>query len=853
MHLLPVLLIVSTLGSAPIDARYPQAVEIYACGFERGTDRNFDGWPDDWSRRRGPEYPHYLAIQESQESSPEGQQCLRMTLDGGAALAQSPAIPIERAASYVLELYIRTETLVHDEASAAVVFLDQDKQPLETVRLPGVRDATQWRKVRLGPLATNHAAARFAVIELSVSPADGVDLRGAALFDDVWFARLPRMSVRTNRPYNLFQPGDAIEIVCEVSGFDEAQGQIAFDLLDAEGKKLAGDVQNIASTLDAKKQALSWSPPIAAPGFYHVHVAMRSGERQILDRELSLAVIVPRAGAAGGEFGWSLSKGADPLPLPELADLVSKVGISWVKYPLWLGEQELSKNHELVRFVERLSSQQIEIVGLLCNPPDKLRAQFGRNDVLTAADIFTPKPEVWYPSLEPVLTQLSMKVRWWQLGVDDDTSFVGYRQLGEKVTQIKKQLDRIGQDTRLGFGWSWMEEDPAVSKPDWRFVSMAANPPLTADDLATYLTHAPAGGPERWVLIEPLDHNDYSAATRAADLVQRLVAAKKHGAQRIFATQPFSTRRGLLNDDGTPGELLCPWLTTAAALSGAQYLGSLPLAGGSANEVFARPKGEAAMFIWSQTPRREVLDLGDSLKHVDLWGRSLPIRSEGTRQTIEVGPLPSLLTGIPEAVLRSAIRFEFERDRFPSVLGEAHASGVRFANCFPRGASGKLRLVTPEGWQVEPREFDFKLAAGEEFRAPFQLRFPYDANGGAQDVRVEVQVSADKSHQFSIHRRLQLGLGDLTLDATTEMADNGELLVHQRIVNHTDAQVSFKCDLYASNRRRLRIQVLELGRGEDVQTFRLPAGRELLGQMLWIRAEEVGGRRALSHRFRAEE
>src|SRR5687767_11362989 len=98
MHLLPLVLIVSTLGVAPIDGRYPQAVEIYSCGFEQGTDRNFDGWPDDWTRRRGPKYPHYLSIQVSQESVPEGQQCLRMTLDGGAAQVQSPPIPIERAA-----------------------------------------------------------------------------------------------------------------------------------------------------------------------------------------------------------------------------------------------------------------------------------------------------------------------------------------------------------------------------------------------------------------------------------------------------------------------------------------------------------------------------------------------------------------------------------------------------------------------------------------------------------------------------------------------------------------------------------------------------------------------------------
>ncbi len=187
------------------------------------------------------------------------------------------------------------------------------------------------------------------------------------------------------------------------------------------------------------------------------------------------------------------------------------------------------------------------------------------------------------------------------------------------------------------------------------------------------------------------------------------------------------------------------------------------------------------------------------------------------------------------------------------MLGQAHASGVRLQNWFPRGASGKLRLITPEGWQVEPAEFDFKLAAREEYRAPFRVRFPYDANNGPQDVRIEVQVAADRRYQFSIHRRMQIGLGDVELDADTEMADNGELLVHQRLVNHTDEEVSFKCDLYAANRRRLRTQVLQLGRGEDVQTYRLPAGRELLGQTIWIRAEEVGGQRALSHRCRAEE
>jgi hypothetical protein len=38
-----------------------------------------------------------------------------------------------------------------------------------------------------------------------------------------------------------------------------------------------------------------------------------------------------------------------------------------------------------------------------------------------------------------------------------------------------------------------------------------------------------------------------------------------------------------------------------------------------------------------------------------------------------------------------------------------------------------------------------------------------------------------------------------------------------------------------------------------VQVYRLPAGKELLGQTLWIRAEEINGPRVFSYRFRAEE
>jgi hypothetical protein len=42
-------------------------------------------------------------------------------------------------------------------------------------------------------------------------------------------------------------------------------------------------------------------------------------------------------------------------------------------------------------------------------------------------------------------------------------------------------------------------------------------------------------------------------------------------------------------------------------------------------------------------------------------------------------------------------------------------------------------------------------------------------------------------------------------------------------------------------------------RTRDVKTYRLQNGKELLGKTLWLRAEEIDGRRVLNYRFVVEE
>ena len=196
MHTLLMLLIVATSPAAPIEARYPQAVEVFSCGFEEAADLNYDDWPDRWTRQRGVEFPHYVGMRISTEPSPQGQRCLRIDLDGGAAALYSPPIAIQPDSSYVLEAYLKTESLVHNEAYLTITYLDDKHQKLDTVRSDGERGAVNWHKVRVGLASPPRASARYAVVGLHLMPGEGMDLRGSALFDDLWLGSLPRMTLR---------------------------------------------------------------------------------------------------------------------------------------------------------------------------------------------------------------------------------------------------------------------------------------------------------------------------------------------------------------------------------------------------------------------------------------------------------------------------------------------------------------------------------------------------------------------------------------------------------------------------------------------------------------------------------
>jgi len=123
-----------------------------------------------------------------------------------------------------------------------------------------------------------------------------------------------------------------------------------------------------------------------------------------------------------------------------------------------------------------------------------------------------------------------------------------------------------------------------------------------------------------------------------------------------------------------------------------------------------------------------------------------------------------------------------------------------------------------------------------------------DANSGPQPVRLDFDVAG---YHFSAHRTLQLGLDDVQVEMTSGLK-NGALIVEQHLMNLSDKPLSFQCVLFAPNRRRETRQVINLGRERTTLKFVLPEGEQLIGNKLWLRAEEIGGSRVLNYTLVAE-
>jgi len=901
-----VALIVSAAVAAG-EAPRADAVRVFDCEFGEDWDVNYDDWPDRWVRKTGLDYPHYVQIAIRKDPTAPDKKCLTIDLDGAAAAVFSPPIRVMPRFSYVFEARLKNDGLEHSTVFLTLDFCDSEGRVLQSTRSKPLATTAGWVDVQLDPVAPNNPAIDRVVLGIQTQRAAKGDLAGQVSLADVRLERLPRITITTNNPSNVYAEREGVVVRCELSGIPERDPQIYFQLLDASNRELQsermplngraieddtvdrGDLSSGASQAPAGFEGTAeWRPKIADYGFYRVVVRMLSAspnenainsQRELASRTIHLAVIPPLAMPKKGEFGWTLPNGDGPLSFQELSRLLPQVGINWVKVPVWFDANDANRGDELIRFVEMLGASNIEVVGIIDRPPvsTELGARVPAN--MPIAELLSMDTSTWSASLEPVMSRLSLRVRWWQLGREFDTSFVGLTGLSKRINELRVALFRFGQDVRMGLSRNWDATATTDSqKATWDFQQLCSDSSITEKEFDALLARPRENASQRWVLIEPPPRGDDESQlneavilARSSELIRRMVAAKVQGADAIIVPNPFSDANGLMSADGMPAELLLPWRTTAAMLGGAEYLGQITLPAGSENRVFLRPDGKVVMVAWSGEPRQEVLYLGKEVRQFDIFGRATTPETQNYQATIHVGPTPTFVLGLHEAITRWRLDVAFQKNQVPSIFAAPHPNSLRFKNFFPQGIGGSLKIVvveehkageqlgsevatvkalsySPDRWTIDPPQGTFQLSPGQEMEFPFDVRLK-NALFGTQPIRIDFKVEADEQFEFSVYRDMQVGTEDLTLDVSSHLDKDGTLIVEQLMTNSAPRLADLKCYLWAKGHRPQRMQVYRLGEDVDRKVYRYSGGQELVGKEMLLEIEELNGPRVLKYQF----
>ncbi|MBM4001086.1 MAG: hypothetical protein FJ297_16390 [Planctomycetes bacterium] len=857
-----------------------EATVIYECRFDAATDRNWDNWPDGWIRKSGPGYPRYVLISmdEPDATLPQADdRTLTIAMDGGAAFAQSRPIAVSPSYAYMLSYRMCAEGLAGHRAVVTLTAFDANHQVRGQIESSPVRGDRAWRVGAIGPWSTGDTEVRYLAVGIHVVGEKPGALAGRIRIDDIRLARLPRMTLEANAAFHLFSnPSDPV-VTCRVSGITQSRGEVRFALVDERSRPIAettvplemtaidddargaGNAHAVpggpitpSATEDGDSRVHSgvaaWRPPVPGAGFYRVLAVVGDDEASAMRNETTLAIVRFEGNPSReGIFGWTVPRGEQDIPLKSLAQLAPIAGLHWIKFPVWSPNEGRSPADHLAWFAERMGAQGIEFVGMFNAPPERLsRELLGDAGPLPTALVFR-EPEVWKQLVNPIMTRLSLKVRWWQLGADQDASYMGYPNLAAHIAEIREHLERFGQEARIAIAWNWLDEKPGAVPGPWARLTCFAQPAFTAEELSEYLRSETGEGRAPWVVLEPLRSGEHDLAVRARDLALRMLAAHRDGASAAFLADPCDEATGLIHADGTPRELFIPWRTVSIHLAGAKYLGEMRLPGGSSNGVYER-EGEAVIVVWNDQATRESIYLGapDRVRRIDLWGReSRPdegVDAGNPTQVFDVGREPVFLVGADLAVAKVRIGLTIDKNAFSTALGEDHVATIQFQNQFPQGVSGKVTIHAPREWSVEPRQVAFKAAAEERVSLPFRLILRASAASGEQPVRIDFDVRADTSYRFSVHRMIRVGLEDVSFELSAILDDNGGVVVEQQLVNKTDAAFSFNCLLFAPDMPAQRRQVLNAARGRRIDTYQIRDGRALTGKTLWMRAEEIGGK-----------
>lgn len=869
--------IAAILALAPLVRAVPDEVSrvLTTFDFEERRLGNSEDLPMYWDKIEGADFPHYVNGRLTTDRANSGRYSFRFDLNGGNCAYRFPAgrIKVQGGAFYRVDALCQTANLNVARARLTAYFADIDGRRLEqTVRHSALYSAQSpdapWKLLEVA-MSADDPAAESLVIELELLQPDQFrgkslgartlhdqDIHGTAWFDDVHISQVPRVTMTTARPGNVFRLSDPLQLQVLIN--DRFTDDLAAQLVvrDPAGKTVfqqsgAMDMSS-AQTLGPGRKRTIVNLPELRPGWYEAALVMASRGQFVGEQTIHLirlgddAPLVPpdrRFGLIATNLpfdGWS-----------ELPDILPLLSAGRVKLAVWsdagdIQEMDPSAFDALLR---RLDDCGITPTACLLNLPPGVAAKTSSS---SWTSILTSPSQDWQPQLAYLVARHANHLDRWQLGADGTDQFVTDPRMRQAYSRVYREFTQLVRNPDVAMPWpAWYDMTGKLPAT----IALSVPPSVLPPQVPLYVGDVKAGAGRNLSLsLELLDREKYGRELQVRDFAQRIIYALSAGANRIDVPLPFTVTRG---DGGElikhPEEMLLVIRTILTTLSGAEYRGRVPLDAGVDAFLFDKD-GQGVLALWdrgtSREARRLALNLGSSAAGVDLYGNTTPLlrtnndKGKGEVQ-VSIGPTPMFLVDIDgqQAQLRASVAID--RPLLESSF-KPHSRRLRFTNPYRQAIGGTVKLKGPAGWTLNPPTFTFTLNPGEVFDRELTIEFPYNSFAGPKIINAEFSLQNDGGNAISVPITLNLGLSDVGMQ-TLALRDGGDVVVQQMITNYGDKPIDYNAfAVYPGQARQERL-VTKLAPGRTtIKRYRFTGAKVEAGTKVRLGVKELEGSRILN-------
>ncbi|MBL8889671.1 MAG: hypothetical protein JNL67_06810 [Planctomycetaceae bacterium] len=843
---------------------------IFKCDFESDSDLNFDLWPDKWRRQTGAGFPRYSKSEIQADPIAANNQVLGVTLDGGQAAVYSPPIKISQQCSYRLRFRVHVPTKVGHpcEAWASFTFFDSNEQKLDVYNLPVQSTTDGWIQIESPLISAERPEIASALVGLHVQPTEASALFGSAFFDDVSLQELPRLNLEFSNPLHVFVSPDQVRLTCRVSGMRRSNAQLKLELFDERENRLNTEILDLQDDMHVSKLAVSqdgksqgyaiqqyeWRLVPANQvgtnqfheGFYRLVITLLDRDVNPLVRDMTFVVMRDETPGTERLFGLSLPISVVDHDQYALGATLQQLGVNWIKLPVWLDHEDEKITTSLGNLLQRLARLEIDVVGVLDEPPPRVFKKFWQHEHGIAA--LTGDEDVFIQAIQPILVEWSLRIDRWQIGSDDDLGIAENAQAFARMEKIREHFRKYGEQTKVGLPWGWLQQRAPLDKQHWDFQSLGANPPLTSPETEYNFSKLKAEAPcESYIALQPLSSRDFDLATRVQEMCLQMIDTKRLGVLRAFVPSPFADDSGLFRVGNNPSEILLPWRTLAIHLNGAEYLGQIQLPNGSNNYWFSK-NGEAFMFCWNANPTAETLYLGKNAEIIDLWGRREELKLVDGTQSFTADPWPRLVRGLNLPVALIRLSLNFDRKSLDSVSHERQPLKLTFQNHFPHGVSGNIFLSSQELFS-NPIRIPFQAGKGEVIstNAPVQIRS--GAMTKEHMMRVDFKMTSEELPSFSAWQPMKVGAENVEF-AIRQRLEKNRFIIMITLINRSPAPVTYTLNLTVPDRKASNLTFYEVQPGQANKPIVLYNVESLIGKTLHLRATDE--KRTMNYQIKVE-